>query len=62
MSNDVNVWASKEEATNFAVDENKKSENHPAFYLYSQEPGASTSKFEGRLMRQFGTDNYYWES
>ena len=33
MSNNVNILASKEEATNFAVDENKKSENHPAFYL-----------------------------
>lgn len=61
ITHEVNVFGSKQEATNYAIDVNKKDNSHPAFYLYSNVVGGSTSKFEGRLIRKFGTDNYEWE-
>lgn len=61
MTNEVNVFASKQEATDHAVGVNKKTDGHPSFYLYSNVVGESLSKFEGRLVRKFGTDNFGWE-
>jgi hypothetical protein len=60
ITNEVAVHSSKKEATDWAVNENKKSNDHPSFYLYSQESGASTSKFEGELYRKFGSDEFEW--
>jgi hypothetical protein len=61
MTNEVNVFASKQEATDCAADVNKKTDGHPSFYLYSNVVGESLCKFEGRLVREFGTDKYEWQ-
>lgn len=57
-SNEPYLFESEDTALDECIRMNKADEEHPSFLLY--EFSSNNKKYIGRLLREFGTDSYFF--